>query len=52
MDEQLNYAPCGYLSLWNTGVIAEVNQTLLDSLEYEREEVLGQHVEMLMTISN
>ena len=34
-------APCGYLSTTRTGTIVRVNQTLLEWLGAEREDLLG-----------
>lgn len=52
MDNQLDFAPCGYFSISATGAIRSVNRTLLTLLEYERDEMIGQHVETFMSISN
>lgn len=52
MDAQLNYAPCGYFSISNTGLIQSVNQTLLNLLIYDRDELLDQHIESMMSVTN
>ncbi|WP_424768390.1 diguanylate cyclase [Paenibacillus sp. sgz302251] len=52
MDDQLNYAPCGFLTLSNAGIITEVNQTLRNMLHYERNELLECHIESLMSVAN
>ncbi|SFE99904.1 Diguanylate cyclase, GGDEF domain [Paenibacillus algorifonticola] len=41
MDIQLDKAPCGYFSISDAGLIQSVNQTLLEMLHYERNELLG-----------
>lgn len=48
MDELLNRAPCGFLSLADDGRVLAVNATLLGWLGYEREEVEGRHFETLL----
>ncbi|QJD84840.1 sensor domain-containing diguanylate cyclase [Cohnella herbarum] len=52
MNDQLNYAPCGFVTLSNTGIITDVNQTLLDLLQYERIELVNRHIETIMTVAN
>jgi len=52
MDIQLDTAPCGYVSISDTGIIRSVNQTLLDMLQYERSELLGRHIESTMSVTN
>jgi PAS domain S-box-containing protein len=44
------HAPCGFLSFTDDGRVVVANATLLDLLGYEREELLGQHVETLMAL--
>ncbi len=41
IEDLYNYAPCGYHSLDNDGVIQRINQTELDWLGYDREDVVG-----------
>lgn len=50
MDQQLNHAPCGFLTLSEEGTILAVNHTLLKILDYESEQVIGQHVNALLTV--
>ncbi|MEK4379620.1 phosphoserine phosphatase [Bacillus halotolerans] len=50
MDQQLNYAPCGFLTLSEEGTIFAVNHTLLKILDYESEQVIGQHINALLTV--
>ncbi|MFF2093037.1 diguanylate cyclase [Paenibacillus sp. NPDC058174] len=52
MDIQLDTAPCGYFSISDSGIILTVNQTLLDMLLYERHELLGRHIESVMSVTN
>ncbi|AWB43781.1 PAS domain S-box protein [Paenibacillus sp. CAA11] len=52
MDKQLDTAPCGYFSLSDSGIIQSVNQTLMKMLAYERDELLGQHIEAFMSVTN
>ncbi|MEC1613694.1 PP2C family protein-serine/threonine phosphatase [Bacillus mojavensis] len=50
MDQQLNYAPCGFLTLSEEGTILAVNHTLLKILDYELEQVIDQHINALLTV--
>ncbi|GMK37742.1 hypothetical protein PCCS19_07960 [Paenibacillus sp. CCS19] len=52
MDQHLDYAPCGYFSISETGIIRSANQTLATMLGYEREELLGKHIEAYMSMTN
>ncbi|WP_338554376.1 sensor domain-containing diguanylate cyclase [Paenibacillus sp. KS-LC4] len=52
MDIQLDKAPCGYFSISDAGLIQSINQTLLDMLHYERNELLGQHIHSTMSVTN
>ncbi|WP_042167807.1 diguanylate cyclase [Paenibacillus gorillae] len=52
MDIQLDKAPCGYFSISDSGSILTINQTLLDMLLYERHELLGRHIESVMSVTN
>ncbi|MEK3703972.1 sensor domain-containing diguanylate cyclase [Paenibacillus sp. FSL R7-0198] len=52
MDIQLDLAPCGYFSISDSGVVQSINQTLLTMLGYERHELIGQHIESTMSVSN
>ena len=47
---ELDTAPCGFFSFGQDGKLLDVNQTLLEQLGYARDEVVGQHVEMLMPV--
>lgn len=50
MDELLDTAPCGYLSFTDDGIVRAVNETLLGILDFTRDEVLGLHVERLLSV--
>ncbi|GEK33708.1 sensor domain-containing diguanylate cyclase [Kurthia sibirica] len=52
MNERLDYAPCGILTIDLDGNIIEVNQTLLDWLGTSRQAVVGSHFESLLSIAN
>lgn len=52
MDQQLDYAPCGYFSISDTGIIHSANRTFAAMLGYEREELLGKHIESFMSMTN
>src|SRR5688500_7047748 len=51
VDPLLDAAPCGFVSFGDDGAIALVNRTLLELLGYERDELLGRHVETILTIA-
>ncbi|OLQ56065.1 phosphoserine phosphatase [Bacillus licheniformis] len=50
MDKQLNDAPCGFLTLSEEGLIIAVNRTLLKILNEEPEQVIGQHINTILTV--
>jgi PAS domain S-box-containing protein len=52
MDELLNTAPCGFLSFTDDGKIVLANATLLALLGYERDELIGRHVESLLPVAS
>jgi PAS domain S-box-containing protein len=52
MDELLNTAPCGFLSFTDDGKIVSVNATLLDLLGYEPDELLGRHLDSLLSVAS
>jgi PAS domain S-box-containing protein len=49
MSDLLEHAPCAFLSFSDDGLIRAVNTTLLDLLGYDRDEVLGQHLQGLLS---
>lgn len=51
MDEQLNQAPCGFLTLTKDGIILSVNETLLRVLDYTSDELIDQHINSILTKS-
>ncbi|RKP47934.1 diguanylate cyclase [Cohnella endophytica] len=52
MDNQLDFAPCGYFSISSSGIIRSANRTLANMLTYERDEMLGKHIESFMSVTN
>ena len=52
MDDQLNHAPCGFLTLSEDGIILSINQTLLRLLDYRLGQLSGQHVNSILTTSS
>ena len=50
MDELLNYAPGGYLSLADDGTILTINETLLQLLGCNFSDVQGRHVNVILTV--
>ena len=52
MDDLLDTAPCGFLSFADDGRIVSVNATLLELLGYERDELIGRHVESLLPVAS
>jgi PAS domain S-box-containing protein len=52
MDDLLDKAPCGFLSFNDDGKIVLVNATLLELLGYDGVELLGQHVESLLSVAS
>ncbi|GLY08851.1 sensor domain-containing diguanylate cyclase [Pseudobacillus badius] len=52
MDERLNHAPCGYVSITNRGIITAVNETFLNMFGYDRKDVLDHHIESMMSMAN
>jgi sigma-B regulation protein RsbU (phosphoserine phosphatase) len=52
MDDQLNQAPCGYLSLTDDSTILEINKTLLTLLQIEMDGLIGEHINSILTASS
>jgi len=52
MDDQLNNLPCGFITLTDTGIVKSANKTFLEMLNYNRGEIIDQHIESIMSISN
>lgn len=52
MDEQLNHAPCGFITLTKEGTILSINTTLLKILLYSNEQqLIGKHVNIILSKS-
>lgn len=49
MNDQLNYAPCGYLTMTKQGIVTSINHTLLQMLNLEVEHVKGRHFNTILT---
>lgn len=52
MDERLQYAPCGYVSITHEGIVIDVNQTFLDIMGYSRVNLVDNHFESIMSTAN
>lgn len=52
MDNRLQYAPCGYVSITHEGTIMDVNQTFLDRMGYEQVDLVHKHFESIMSTAN
>lgn len=52
MDKQLDFAPCGFVSLIDDGTIICINHTLLGLLDYTLDEVQGKHINLILTKSS
>lgn len=50
-SDLLNAAPAGFVSFRDDGEIVVVNDTLLDLLDYTREELLGLHVQRILAVA-
>jgi sigma-B regulation protein RsbU (phosphoserine phosphatase) len=50
MDEHLNNAPCGFLTLSEDGRILVMNQTLLNLLDYRLDQLNGEHINSILTV--
>lgn len=52
MHERLNYAPCGFMSISPEGKIVQVNHTFLKWMGYEQADLINEHVECILSMSN
>ncbi|MHC0036293.1 sensor domain-containing diguanylate cyclase [Pseudoneobacillus sp. C159] len=52
MEERLEHVPCGFVSITSKGIITLVNQTFLDMVGYEKNQLLNQHIESIMSGAN
>ena len=50
LDSLLDTAPCGFVAFADDGTIRIINTTLLGMLGYEREAVVGQRLESILTV--
>lgn len=50
MDELLNTIPGGFLQIGEDGRILQANATLLKLLGYEQSELIGQHIETILSV--
>jgi phosphoserine phosphatase RsbU/P len=50
MDEQLNHAPCGYLTMSEQGNILSINQTLLKALDHNVDQLIGQNFNLILSV--
>ncbi|ARK30169.1 SpoIIE family protein phosphatase [Halalkalibacter krulwichiae] len=50
MDEKLNFAPCGFLTLSEDGDILAINQTLLNCLSYTQDNLQEEHINSILTV--
>lgn len=51
IDALLDSAPCGFVTFGDDGIVRRANRTLLDQLGYAAPDVIGHHVEHLMTVA-
>ncbi|WP_285767404.1 SpoIIE family protein phosphatase [Peribacillus sp. SI8-4] len=51
MNEQLNDAPCGFLTLSEEDAILSINRTLLKILGYDHEQLEGKHFNFILSAS-
>jgi sigma-B regulation protein RsbU (phosphoserine phosphatase) len=51
-DDLLDLAPCGLFSFTDEGSLVAVNGTLLGLLGYARDELVGGHVEKILTLAS
>jgi signal transduction histidine kinase len=50
VNDLLNQAPCGFLTVGDDGHIRYANQTLAEALELERDDIVGRHVDSILTV--
>lgn len=51
-DDLLDLVPCGLFSFTDEGTLVSVNDTLLGLLGYARDELVGSHVEKILTLAS
>jgi PAS domain S-box-containing protein len=52
IDEILDTAPCGFLSIDDSGTIVAINTTLLEVLGYELNAVVGQPIALILPVAS
>ena len=52
LDERLDSAPCGFLAFADDGAVTAINRSLLEMLGYRRDELIGRHVEGILTVGS
>ena len=52
MDERLHNAPCGFFVLNSQGNIIEVNRTFLNYLSHDQDEVIGKHIDVMLSAAS
>lgn len=50
MEDRFNFAPCGFITLSEKGTVLSINQTLLTLLGYELEQLIGEEINLLLTV--
>ena len=52
LDPLLDDAPCGFVSFADDGSVRALNRTLADLLGFDRKELMGRHVESILSIGS
>lgn len=52
MDKRWKNLPCGYVSMTPQGVILDVNDTFLEMGNYNRDNLISNHIESIMSVAN
>ncbi|MEX0907160.1 MAG: histidine kinase dimerization/phospho-acceptor domain-containing protein, partial [Gemmatimonadota bacterium] len=52
VDDLLNHAPCGFFSFSDDGTVVLANDTLLEMLGHDRDDVVGHHVERILALGS
>jgi signal transduction histidine kinase len=52
IDPLLDGAPCGFVSFADNGTLRVVNRTLLEMLGFERGDLIGRHIESVLSIGS
>jgi phosphoserine phosphatase RsbU/P len=48
MNEQLNKAPCGFITLSKEGILLSINDTLVQLLGYRLDQLIGHHINIIL----